>query len=193
MSSVSHTKRRKQVAASLASRRKRGDLTPPAVVASRDEPTVLRTRSQRLPGLSTAESDRESDPFFQAARSDYVRVGSVRVRITRLRCRLESRRKTTNGLRQKAALFSKALLHTTHGDISAASQAEIRGGSRPGLPDTAGVRSHPSRPAICQRLSSPAGETVLMGNWLAKVVSTFSWLAAHGVCVHRHTLRVKFT
>ena len=57
IASVSHTKRRKQVAASLASRRKRGDLTPPAVVASRDEPAVLRTRSQRLPGLSTAESD----------------------------------------------------------------------------------------------------------------------------------------
>ena len=30
----------------------------------------------------------------------------------------------------------------THGDISAASQAEIRGGSRPGLPDTAGDRHH---------------------------------------------------
>ena len=45
------------MAASLASCRKRGDLTPPAVVASRDEPAVLRTRSQRLPGLSTAESD----------------------------------------------------------------------------------------------------------------------------------------
>ena len=57
MASVSHTKRRKQVAASLASRRKRGDLTPPAVVASRDEPAVLRTRSRRLPGLSTAESE----------------------------------------------------------------------------------------------------------------------------------------
>ena len=39
----------------------------------------------------------------------------------------------------------------------------------------------------------PAGEPVLMGKWLAKVVSTFSWLVAHGVCVHRHTLRVKFT
>ena len=32
--------------------RKRGDLTPPAVIASRDEPAVLRTRSQWLPGLS---------------------------------------------------------------------------------------------------------------------------------------------
>ena len=53
-------------------------------------------------------------------------------------------REPTNGLRQTAALFSNALLHTTHGDISAASQAEIRGGSRPGLPDTAGIRSHPS-------------------------------------------------
>ena len=47
-----------------------------------------------------------------------------------------------DGLRQKAALVSKALLHTTHADISAASQAEIRGGSRPGLPDKAGDRHH---------------------------------------------------
>ena len=35
-----------------------------------------------------------------------------------------------------------ALLHATRGDVSAASQAEIRGGSRPGLPDTAGIRRH---------------------------------------------------
>ena len=81
----------------------------------------------------------------------------------------------------------------TRGDIRAASQADIRDGSRPGLPDTAGVRSHRREPQSANVFHHPAGEPVLMGKWLAKVVSTFSWLVAHGVCVHRHTLRVKFT
>ena len=93
-----------------------------------------------------------------------------------------------------------ALLHATRGDVSAASQAEIRGGSRPGLPDTAGIRRHRREARILPTsfitLFSPAGEiprTVLMGNSLAETLTKFSLLAAHGVCVHRHTLRVKST
>ena len=109
-----------------------------------------------------------------------------------------------------------ALLHATRGDVSAASQAEIRGGSRPGLPDTAGSRRHrrearilpTSSSLVCVSLLflilptsfitlfSPEGEipqTVLMGNSLAETLTKFSLLAAHGVCVHRHTLRVKCT
>ena len=49
---------------------------------------------------------------------------------------------------------------------------------------------------LCQRLSSlfsPAGLTVLMGNSLAEMLSTLSWLAHYGFWVNRHTLRVEFT
>ena len=92
-----------------------------------------------------------------------------------------------------------ALLHATRGDVSAASQAEIRGGSRPGLPDKAGVRRHHREagtlPTSVIVLLRPRGWPSLsdMGNSLAKVLSTLSWLAHYGFWVNRHTLRVKFT
>ena len=35
--------------------------------------------------------------------------------------------------------------------------------------------------------------SVLMGNSLAEMLSTFSWLAHHGFWVNRHALRVEFT
>ena len=46
---------------------------------------------------------------------------------------------------------------------------------------------------IFHHFSSPAGLTVLMGNSLAEMLSTFSWLAHYGFWVHRHTLRMKST
>ena len=93
-----------------------------------------------------------------------------------------------------------ALLHATRGDVSAASQTEIRCGSRPGLPDKAGVRRHRREAGILtiekgslDGQPSPAGLTVLMGNSLAEMLSTLSWLAHYGFWVNRHTLRVEFT
>jgi hypothetical protein len=89
-----------------------------------------------------------------------------------------------------------ALLHATRGDVSAASQTEIRCGSRPGLPDKAGVRRHRREAGILPPsfiASRPRGSTVLMGNSLAEMLSTLSWLAHYGFWVNRHTLRVEFT
>ena len=39
----------------------------------------------------------------------------------------------------------------------------------------------------------PRGSTVLMGNSLAEMLSTFSWLAHYGFWVNRSTLHVEFT
>ena len=53
-----------------------------------------------------------------------------------------------------------------------------------------------ARREFCQRPSlrfSPTGLTVLMGNSLAEMLSTLSWLAHYGFWVNRHTLRVEFT
>ena len=87
-----------------------------------------------------------------------------------------------------------ALLHATRGDVSAASQAEIRCGSRPGLPDTAGVRRHRRVAGTLPTAfvaSNIAG--ALIGNSLAEMLSTLSWLAHYGFWVNRHTLRVEFS
>ena len=46
---------------------------------------------------------------------------------------------------------------------------------------------------VFHRFSRPRGSTVLMGNSLAEMLSTFSWLAHYGFWVNRHTLRVEFT
>jgi hypothetical protein len=93
-----------------------------------------------------------------------------------------------------------ALLHATRGDVSAASQTEIRCGSRPDLPDKAGVRRHRREAGILppsfiadECVPRPRGSTVLMGNSLAEMLSTLSWLAHYGFWVNRHTLRVEFT
>ena len=51
MSFILHTKRRQHVAVMLASRRKRGGLTLPAVVARRDEPAVLRSSRREANGF----------------------------------------------------------------------------------------------------------------------------------------------
>ena len=53
-----------------------------------------------------------------------------------------------------------------------------------------------ARREFCHRLSlasRPRGSTVLMGNSLAEMLSTLSWLAHYGFWVNRHTLRVEFT
>ena len=59
-----------------------------------------------------------------------------------------------------------------------------------------------TRPAIattvagrefCQRLSSPAGLTVLMGNWLAKVLTKFSLELFPGSGCHGHAMRFRLT
>ena len=50
-----------------------------------------------------------------------------------------------------------------------------------------------ARREICRHLSSLFFLTVLMGNSLAEMLSTFSWLAHYGFWVNRHTLRVEFT
>ena len=50
-----------------------------------------------------------------------------------------------------------------------------------------------ARREICRHLSSLFFLTVLMGNSLAEMLSTFSWLAHYGFWVHRHTLRMKST
>ena len=46
---------------------------------------------------------------------------------------------------------------------------------------------------VFHRFSRRRGSTVLMGNSLAEMLSTFSWLAHYGFWVNRHTLRVEFT
>ena len=46
---------------------------------------------------------------------------------------------------------------------------------------------------VFHRVSRPRGSTVLMGNSLAEMLSTLSWLAHYGFWVNRHTLRVEFT
>ena len=149
---------------------------------------MLRTRSQRLPGLSTAESEpfEPLDSTIQeSAESAFVSrdcvAGSSHARS----------RPTVSG---KMLLSFRWHYYTRLAETSVR-QARPRSGAdhdlacrtRPAIATTVAGRE------FCQRLSSPAGLTVLMGNRLAKVLTKFSLELFPGSGCHGHAMRFRLT